>query len=399
MPPHHYGLYTLQDRRHHDGGIGMNTLVLYCWNTIMTQQSTNPLIGSPNRFKLGIFSANADGGLTLTRVPERWPAKWNEIVQVAQIADQAGIELFLPIARWKGFGGEMNSREVCYETLTFASALASATRNIALCATVHTPMVHPVFAAKALATLDQASAGRACLNVVCGWNPEEFALFGLPMIEDRYAQGDEWMQVVSHILSGAPPIDFDGTYYKLRNVSGRPLSVQRPRPVTLNAAFSPPGREFAVNHADFLFTTFSSIEDGMKQVEDMRARSKGRRDVGVFTTCHVVCRPTRSEAEEYYQYYAVTMEDTESCDHYMASKAKNSGSHDAEVYRLHRKRFAGGGGTYPLIGTPDMIADEMLRMAECGFAGTALSFVNYLNELPYFVEHVLPRLQRYGLRV
>ncbi len=34
----------------------------------------HPMRG-PNRFKLGVFSANADGGLTLTRVPERWQAR------------------------------------------------------------------------------------------------------------------------------------------------------------------------------------------------------------------------------------------------------------------------------------------------------------------------------------
>ena len=78
----------------------------------------HPMHG-PNRFKLGIFSANADGGLTLTRVPERWPAHWNEVVEVAQMADRAGIEFFLPIARWKGFGGEVNSREWSFETLTY----------------------------------------------------------------------------------------------------------------------------------------------------------------------------------------------------------------------------------------------------------------------------------------
>ena len=61
---------------------------------------THPLHGS-NRFKLGVFSANADGGLTLTKVSERWPARWPEIVEVARMADKAGLEFFLPIARWK----------------------------------------------------------------------------------------------------------------------------------------------------------------------------------------------------------------------------------------------------------------------------------------------------------
>ena len=127
----------------------------------------HPMHG-PNRFKLGIFSANADGGLTLTRVLERWPARWDEVVEVAQMADRAGIEFFLPIARWKGFGGEMNSREWSYETFTFAAGLAGVTERIALFSTVHVPMVHPVYAAKALATIDHASSGPASTSCAGG---------------------------------------------------------------------------------------------------------------------------------------------------------------------------------------------------------------------------------------
>src|SRR5579859_6675706 len=145
----------------------------------------NPMHGK-NRFKLGVFAANADGGLTLTTAPERWQARWPDIVRVAQIADRAGLEFFLPIARWKGFGGVTNSREWSFETFTHAAALSGVTERIALFATVHVPMVHPVFAAKALATIDHASGGRAGLNIVCGWSPQEFDLFGLKMIEDRY---------------------------------------------------------------------------------------------------------------------------------------------------------------------------------------------------------------------
>ena len=156
-----------------------------------------------NRLKLGVFSMNTDGGLTLTRVPERWPALWSETMEVAQLADRAGLEFLLPIARWKGFGGEMNSREWSFETLTHAAGLAGVTQRIGVLATVHVPMVHPVFAAKALATLDHISNGRSGLNIVCGWNPEEFALFGLELIEDRYAQGLEWFDIVNRIYTAA----------------------------------------------------------------------------------------------------------------------------------------------------------------------------------------------------
>ena len=353
----------------------------------------------PNRFKLGLFSTNADGGLALTRVPERWPATWEGIAASARLADRAGLEFILPIARWKGFGGELNSREISYETLTFAAALAGVTERIGLFSTVHVPMVHPVFAAKALATIDHASGGRAGLNIVCGWNPEEFALFGLPMGDDRYAQGLEWFEILERIYTEEAPFDFKGAHYDLKSVSGKPRPVQRPRPVTLNAAFSPPGRAFAARAADFLFTTFTDIEAGRKTLADMAERSAaaGRR-VGVFTTCHVVCRPSQAEADEYYEHYAVTMADHASLDIYTASKSANSNSHDPAAYQQHRKRFAGGAGTFPLVGTPARIAGQMVAMCEAGFAGTTVSFVNFTDELPYFLETVLPLLVAAGVR-
>jgi hypothetical protein len=38
-------------------------------------RASNPLFGR-NRFKLGVFSANCDGGLTMSLAPECWRADW-----------------------------------------------------------------------------------------------------------------------------------------------------------------------------------------------------------------------------------------------------------------------------------------------------------------------------------
>lgn len=361
--------------------------------------SAHPVYG-PNPFKLGIFSANADGGLTLTTVPERWQARWSDIAELCRMADQAGIDFFLPIARWKGFGGATNSREHSFETFTFASALAAITRKIGIFSTIHVPMIHPVYAAKALATVDHVSNGRAGLNIVAGWNPDEFAMFGIHAEAERYAQALEWYEVITRIYSETKPFDFTGKYYRLRNVSGKPQPVQRPRPVTFNAAFGPPGRDFAAQASDFLLTTFSEIDAGKAHIDDIKSRGeKFGRKLGVFGTAHVVCRPSQAEAEAYYERYAVTEADKAALDFYMSQKRKFSGSHDEATYRLHAKWFAGGGGTYPLIGTPGKIVDDMVRMHEAGFAGTTVSFVNYLDELPYFAKEVLPLMREAGLRV
>ena len=173
-----------------------------------------------------------------------------------------------------------------------------------------------------------------------------------------------------------------------------------PRPVTLNAAFGPPGRDFAAQASDFLLTTFSEIDAGKAHIEDIKARSeKFGRKLGVFATTHVVCRPSQAEAEDYYERYAVTDADKGAVAYHMTQKQKFAGSHDEATFRLHAKRFAGGAGTYPLVGTPNKIVDDMVKMHKSGFAGTTVSFVNYLDELPYFANEVLPLMCEAGLRV
>jgi alkanesulfonate monooxygenase SsuD/methylene tetrahydromethanopterin reductase-like flavin-dependent oxidoreductase (luciferase family) len=359
----------------------------------------HPLKG-PNRFKLGIFSANADGGLAITDAPERWRASWDDNVAAAAIADRAGLEFFLPIARWRGFGGKNRVREWSFETFTWAAGLAAVTERIALFTTVHVPLVHPLYAAKALATVDHIAKGRAGLNIVCGWNPQEFAMFGAKVGDRGYDQAREWLAIIERCYAENEPFDFAGDYYRLNGVVSRPASLQLPRPVTMNAAFGAPGRDFAAEHCDYLFSTFAEIADGRRHVEDIRQRARARgRAVGVYSVCHVVCRETQAEAEAYYERYAVAQADTEAVDAHMAGKQQFSNSHGSDDYRLYRKRFAGGAGTYPLIGAPQRIVDELAAIADSGYEGAALSFVNYCEELPFFCERVLPLARRAGLRV
>lgn len=358
----------------------------------------HPLKG-PNKVKLGIFSANADGGLAITDVAERWKARWDDNVTAAQIADRAGIEFMLPIARWAGFGGKNRVREWSFETFTWASALAALTSRIGIFMTVHVPLVHPLYAAKALATVDHVSHGRAGLNIVCGWNPKEFAMFGTPLVEKGYDQAAEWIAIIEKAYASDEPFDFDGSYYKLKGAVSRPASLQAPRPVTMNAAFGDPGRDFAAANCDYLFTTFTEIEGSEKHVQDIasRAAAKGR-DVGAYTVCHVVCRQSQAEAEDYYERYAVTEADHEAVDIHMAGKKEFSQSHDVAAYDRYRKRFAGGAGSYPLVGTPERIVEEIAAISAKGYAGIALSFVNYTQELAFFCDRVLPLMREAGLR-
>ena len=282
---------------------------------------------------------------------------------------------------------------------THVSALAALTRNITLCTTVQVPIMPPVFAAKALTTLDHISHGRAALNIVCGYNRPELAMFGITEIDRAYERGREWFDIVMRIYTSDEPFDYRGEFYNLEDVEGAPKPLQQPRPVVITAGFSPEGRDYAAQTSDFLFTVFTELAQAKVTLTDISERSrKVDRNVSVISTCHVVCRNTRTEAEDYYYHYGVEMADNEALDRQLAiQKGRTVFEHLGDLEE-HRMRFAAGGGSYPLIGTPRMIADEMIKMSQVGLDGAALCFVNYKDELPVFIREVVPLCEEAGLR-
>ena len=67
---------------------------------------------------LVISAANATYGnelyiqdLTMTKAPERWEATWENNLAAARLADAAGLEFLLPVARWHGYRGETDTLE------------------------------------------------------------------------------------------------------------------------------------------------------------------------------------------------------------------------------------------------------------------------------------------------
>lgn len=362
---------------------------------------TKPRIFNENKLKLGFFSPNCSGGMAVTKVPERWVNSWENNLELARLSDDAGIEFLLPIARWVGYGGETDFHGNVLETITWASGCLAHTTDLTVFATVHTAFIHPVVAAKQLATIDQMSRGRLGLNIVCGWNKPEYEAFGVDLPEkhsDRYALGQEWFDVVKKLWSHPGRFDWDGDFYHLKGVHGAPAPYTGMLPV-MNAAGSVEGREFASSNADFLFMV--SLDPAASKDEVARIKAQGARcgrDVGVFTLVHVVCRPTQKEAEEYYHYYAEENADWEAVDNLMALQGMHAQSFPEEALRTMRSRFAAGHGSFPIVGDPDHVAKELERVPAGGFAGCTMSFVDYAKEFPYFRDEVLPRLEARGLR-
>jgi alkanesulfonate monooxygenase SsuD/methylene tetrahydromethanopterin reductase-like flavin-dependent oxidoreductase (luciferase family) len=360
-----------------------------------------------NALKLGVFGANCSSGRSATKVPERWSASWPDCLRLARIADAAGIDFILPIARWKGYGGETDFHGSSLETITWAVGLLGATTRITVFGTVHAPLFHPLIAAKEFVTADHIGEGRVGVNLVVGWNEGEFDMFGVEQREHdmRYEFAQEWLDIVKRAWSDDGQFDFQGEFLRLNAVRAHPKPYGGTRPILMNAGSSPAGQGFALRNCDAFFVATAgsrtSLEANAKKVEEIKdaARNIGR-EIDVYTVGQVICRPSQQEAEDYYRHAIIDNADWGAIDGMLANKSITPQTIPPDEYAAKRRYFASHAvGGFPFVGTPDRVADELATISKAGVRGIALSFVNYLLELPYFCDEVLPRLARAGVRI
>jgi FMNH2-dependent dimethyl sulfone monooxygenase len=356
-------------------------------------------LGTTNRLKLGLFGANMSSGFALTTVPERWTADWSENVEVAQMADAAGLDFLLPVARWKGYGGEVDPAGVSHETIAWACGLLAKTQRIHVFATVHTTLVNPVFAAKQFVTVDHIGEGRLGINVVVGWNQAEFEMFGVEAAADtRYPYTREWLDCVKRLWSSDAEFDYAGQFLQLRGLKGKPAPFGGDRPLILNAGMSSVGQAFAIACCDGLFSTppGGDYAEFAKIIADVKQRAAPR-NYPVFTSTMIICRATAREAEEFY-HYCQENADWTAVDNMLALRERSGKVVPQGDLQQRRLGMLRGLGEFRLVGDPDHVADHLARLSAVGVDGVAMSFVNQLRDLPFFLEEVEPRLKRMNLR-
>lgn len=342
-----------------------------------------------------------------------------------------------------------------FEPLTHVASLIGVTESIGLVATVSTSFTEPFNLARAMATIDHLSAGRAGWNLVTsGLGAENFGSAPLPNELERYARAEEYLEVVRDLwgswrsdavivdrergrrfdASRVHAIDHHGAHF---DVAG-PLNVARSpqsRPVLFQAGGSDRGRQFAASFAEVTFSASPEIEHAIRYRTDMRARraALGLDPDGLIVmpgTGAVIAR-TESEVDELKAYIrdqydleagrrslaaqlGIVLSDLELDEPIPPERLVGAGEHAARVGRakVHAVFAArdgvtlrqvivesiATGGHWQLFGTPVQIADQLQEWFERGAAdGFMLSPGTYMDGLWLFLDEVVPILAERGL--
>jgi dimethylsulfone monooxygenase len=369
----------------------------------LSDKHRTPVLNAEHRLKLGIFGINLRGGVTLADVEGNVQGTWDENVRLARWADRLGLDVIVPIARWRGYGGAANLGDRSFETFTWATGLMAATERIQVFATMHVPLGHPVMVAKMAATADHVSGGRFGLNIVAGWHTEELAMFGLGQREhdERYAVADEWTRVLKQLWTTDGEADFHGRYYDVPAGFSEPKPLQEPYPVVMNAGTSPAGRAFAARHSDLIFAGLTRLDTAARQIAEIKALAReAGREIRVFGRGHIVCDDTDAAAEARFASIHREHADIAGARNVVRINVPNSQSADWETLEMQRivEGMVAGFWALPLVGTPDRICRTILDLHAAGMDGLALSWPDFDEGLGQLEETILPRLVEAGLR-
>ena len=139
----------------------------------------------------------------------------------------------------------------------------------------HRPgFVAPTLAARFASTLDHFSKGRVALHMITGGSDADQARDGdfLPK-ERRYARTAEYMQILKLAWTSPEPFDFDGEFYKVKDVrqgirpyrdGGIPLFFGGSSAVALDVA---------ARYADLYAMFGEPVDDIRAMIADVKARA------------------------------------------------------------------------------------------------------------------------------
>lgn len=342
-----------------------------------------------------------------------------------------------------------------FEPVTLLSAISSVTQRIGLVSTASTSYTEPFNLARAFASLDHLSSGRAGWNVVTTGNAASSRNFGREdhfEHDERYRRALEFVNVVKGLwdswdddafvmdrdsgiyldLNKMHPIQHQGDYFTVRG----PLHMRRPpqgHPVVFQAGTSDAGRDLAAQIAEVVFMQNKSADFCRDSGRDIRARmaAYGRDPSGIrmLAGMSVLVAKTDAEAQEQQAFLQsrihpevgrailsaelagadlrdVDVDKPLPLDRIPQGEEQRTGVQN--VLRLTREEnytvrqlyelFSSARGAPQIIGTPEHVADQLEHWFTTGAVdGFVIEPAVLPGGLADFVELVIPELQRRGL--
>ncbi|SMY18631.1 unnamed protein product [Zymoseptoria tritici ST99CH_1A5] len=351
----------------------------------------------PDRIRFAYWVPNVSGGLVISKIKQNthWDLKSN--IKYAKTAERVGFEYALSQIRFMAGYGADNQ----HEPVTFSQALLMHTERLKLIVALLPGPWNPAVAAKQVASIDNYTDGRVCVNVVSGWFKLEFTSIGQWWLDhaERYRRSKEFIQCLKGIWT-QDKFSFKGDFYQFHDypLNPKPLNLPgRPYPEIFQGGNSDDAKENAGSVSDYYFMNGNTLEGFQAQIGDVKERAKKHNregQVGFALNAFVICRDTEEEAIRVLQEIQGKA-DAEAVEGFR-QQVQNAGSSTGNKSGMWaNSKFEdlvqyNDGFKTKLIGTKEQIAERIVLLKSLGVSILLTAFLHYESEIEHFGKEVLP---------
>ena len=322
------------------------------------------------------------------------------VTQFARAHDQAGFDLAL-------VGYTSSSAE------GFLVALHAAARTERLGYLIaHRPgFVAPTLMARKIATFDHLTGGRLAVHIITGkTDAEQHGDGDFSPKAERYRRASEYLELMKLAWTNTKPFDFAGEFYRVAGADSDVRPLQQPHPLLFFGGASPGALEMGAKHCDVYAIYAEPLASTRDRMAAFRAQAAAfGRTVGFNISLRPIIAEREGEAWDKANRILASMtgdgsrkgwsrqEDAagpvDNAGKRLMSFALEQDTHDERLWMPITRATGALGNTSCLVGTPEQVADAMLKYYTLGVDSFLIRGFDPFNDTVEFGRELIPRLK------
>jgi alkanesulfonate monooxygenase len=300
-----------------------------------------------------------------------------------------------------------------YDPFGVAAAISQYTEHVRPIIALRPNTMYPTVAAKALATLDQLSDGRATVHIISGGSDHEQAREGDRLAKDeRYARSEEFVQVLRKVWSSSEPFDHVGRYYSFEDFRSEYRPVNGTIPVSIGGSSA---EAYRIGGAlgDIFGLWGEPLAETREQIDAVneQARLAGRTDrPRIWVTFRPIIAATEDLAWDKAHRTLSALEGQAAAAHPIGGVGRGTGQarpenvgsqrlldiaargelHDRALWTPTATATGARGASTALVGTPETVAQAILDYVDLGADLISIRGYDNFNDAIDYGRYLLP---------
>src|SRR5215469_14914625 len=279
----------------------------------------------------------------------------------------------------------------------------------------HRPgFVAPTLAARKIATFDHLTGGRLAVHIITGKSDDEQHGDGdFSPKDERYRRAAEYLELMKLVWSNERPFDFAGDFYRVKGAHSDVRPLQKPPPLLFFGGASAGALDMGARLCDVYAIYAEPLASTRERIAQFRTQAASfGRVPGFNVSVRPIIADTEGAAWDKANRILAAMtgkkgwsrqeEATGPVDNAgkrLMEFAEEQDIHDERLWMPIARVTGALGNTSCLVGTPEQVAEAMLKYYTLGVESFLIRGFDPFNDTIEFGRELIPRLKAGALEI